>query len=181
MKKSLKPVVIAAAVACIGGIGAVSFAAWTGAASQTGNVGGTTGNVAAIGFTETLTGASVTGLMPYDQGSGTRVYSVQLPDFAVNTQWRMTVKLVAPDSGTAIGDNKIMVKYGAEVTAAPSDTTGYIGVASTAKDLVTATEMTAGVTAETITGQYLTIILNSNDLGDMDKVFKLEVKVEAAA
>lgn len=82
MKKTVKALVIAASVAAVAGIGAVSFAAWEGGTKTNEVQNGGTGHVDTTGFgTGTMTTLSDK-LMPYDQGSTTtgqtKYYDIKL-------------------------------------------------------------------------------------------------------
>ncbi len=82
-RKIVKPIVIAASVAAVVGIGAVSFAAWNGTASKDNDVaGGVTGHVDLTGFAATSTTSLTDKLMPQDQstiGTGeTKAYHIKL-------------------------------------------------------------------------------------------------------
>ncbi|MCH5163282.1 MAG: hypothetical protein J1G38_07345 [Clostridiales bacterium] len=75
MKKFVKPLVIASSVAAIAGIGAVSFAAWTSGTPSTESATGSTSTIITEAGTVTITPASATALVPYDQGSGTTIHT----------------------------------------------------------------------------------------------------------
>ncbi|MDE5562824.1 MAG: hypothetical protein K2J01_04685 [Clostridiales bacterium] len=83
MKKTVKSLIIAASVAAIAGIGAVSFAAWNGN-TQTNNVtGAATGHVDTTGFGDGTTTSLSLQLMPQDQQnidttSETTMYDIKL-------------------------------------------------------------------------------------------------------
>lgn len=112
MKKTVKSLIIAASVAAIAGIGAVSFAAWSGTGSKNVTTSGNLGDVETVGYAS----ASVTGwsgtLVPYDQpestikGDGGIVMSIELP------------------SVTAVAGQKVLIKC---------TVTGYTPTANTAE------------------------------------------------
>lgn len=166
-KKIVKPVVIAASVAAIVGIGAVSFAAWSGNTNHTADLAqSTTGNISTVGFA-TAPGAlaAVTNLMPYNQGTGTTFYSVKLPDFTTTTNYKITV---TAKSNTANLD--LYAKVGAQVTAAPENLTDWKAVGATC-----VYEFTGITTLTTVSDKYLSIVLDSGDEADMNKSFELTV------
>ncbi|MCH5156078.1 MAG: hypothetical protein J1F69_05665 [Clostridiales bacterium] len=71
MKKTVKSLIVAASVAAVAGIGAVSFAAWSGASNKTHTIeSANTGTVVAVGFADGTTSTGTDkALMPIDQPS----------------------------------------------------------------------------------------------------------------
>lgn len=90
MKKFVKPLVVAASVAAIAGIGAVSFAKWTGNHSSA-TSSGANGTVSLLGF-NTNTATGFTGLLPYDQVDSAA------PSATNNTLKTISLPTVTPDS-----------------------------------------------------------------------------------
>ena len=186
MKKVVKGLVIAASVAAVAGLGAVSFAKWDASTYKTSVDGtGTTGQIALIGFKSndaiTLSGK----LVPYNQGElggiseAVDYISVKLPSFDVSKGYDLTVTLVS--EGSTIADEKIMVKYGDQVSATVTNTSGYDaltkGTAKNIENVATESVQLNGNVSTTIEGKYLTIILDSDSSADMNKTFKLQVTV----
>ena len=90
MKKAVKSLIIAASVAAIAGIGAVSFAAWSGG-SATETVNGSSGTITAVGFVScSVTNGEGDALMPYNQ-----------PSLSDNQAYYYAVKLTLPKDTTA--------------------------------------------------------------------------------
>lgn len=187
MKKTVKSLIIAASVAAIAGIGAVSFAAWnTNVDSDVDITSGATGNVASsVGFVVasagddaadiTLTGA----IVPYDQPTGFKVgeenevqyWSVALGDYNVQAaayKFTLTYKTgytnpLFTDSETPANSSSFYYSItDAAITAAPSDLTGWTALGSDVS-------MTAPAAAGTVSGKYLNIVLKSDNMADMDK------------
>lgn len=175
-KKIVKPVVIAASVAAIVGIGAVSFAAWNGNNKQTANTAeSSTGNISTVGFASAPSAlTAITGLMPYDQGSGTRVYSVQLPQFTTTANYTITVT-VKDGTTTALS---LYAKVGAQVTAAPEGLTDWKAVGANCSFDFNVT--TVGQ-LETVSNKYLNIVLDSESEADMNQKFELTVTLSEQA
>ncbi|MDE6201458.1 MAG: hypothetical protein K2M47_06250 [Clostridiales bacterium] len=87
MKKTVKSLIVAASVAAIAGIGAVSFAAWDANATKTVNeTGATTSVVTTIGNIS-VTGNHDKNLAPYDQSTSNAV----LADADAVEMWTLTV------------------------------------------------------------------------------------------
>ena len=146
MKKKVKALVVAASVAAIAGIGAVSFAAWSGSTDTNKTITGATGEIDTIGaitVTPSTTSGSVdasgaitmNALVPYDQGSGVTYWEF---DLSSDTTGEQTVKYtilgsIAKGSGTGaqdIGDAELRWS-----TTAPTTDTDGAEVSSTAADI----------------------------------------------
>ncbi len=172
MKKKVKSLIIAASVAAIAGIGAVSFAAWNTKVDKDVNVnGGATANVeTTVGFVLTGEDTSVADLtltgaiLPYDQGEGTRIWSVALGDYNVkNAAYTFTLSYATDNTTTlATGSAFYYSISDTAVAAAPTDLTSWT-------ELATAVTMEAPTAAGTVTGKYLNIVLKSDDMADMNK------------
>lgn len=181
MKKAIKSLVIAASVAAIAGIGAVSFAAWEDEGIKSGSAGGTLGSITAYGFdsalSETLTGT----LMPYDQedtsGQQVTFWSIELPTVTAAGGAKLQVAF-ASDPGLD-AESGIYVKWSSEeVEAAPEGTTGYQKLTTSAADLTGATYEAESYGVD---GGYLTVILDSDVLSDMGASFSITVTVVSTA
>lgn len=179
MKKKVKSLIIAASVAAVAGIGAVSFAAWNvNVDSAVDATGGALGNVAAtVGFVVVSNGAQTPDLtiadklMPYDQAEADletgeiQMWTVALANINV-TEKAWTAKLeLKSDSETLETGSKF---YYTVATTAPNH--------AEAADLANWKELNgtnlveiANSEAQTLTGYNLYIILDSTNLKDMDK------------
>ncbi|MDE7464086.1 MAG: hypothetical protein K2M48_03560 [Clostridiales bacterium] len=98
MKKFVKPLVIATSVAAIAGIGAVSFAAWSGGEKEVTSTGAL-GDVTIVGFASDTATAWSNKLVPHDQPSKTydattcvTVASIELPKLTAVENQTITVK-----------------------------------------------------------------------------------------
>ncbi|MCM1368473.1 MAG: hypothetical protein NC184_06680 [Roseburia sp.] len=162
-KKIVKPVVIAASVAAIVGIGAVSFAAWTGSNTNAALSNQTTGEVTLSGFGSNAATTTDTALVPYNQVQGatgkTKVVNVTLPGFT--SEEAKDIKV------TKTGDLKLYVVIDTTATKAlgnnPSlDDWNEIGTGYTYNGTG------AGLTATTATVYYAHIILDDSDASHMN-------------
>lgn len=156
-KKIVKPVVIAASVAAIVGIGAVSFAAWEGANTQAALSNQTAGSVTLSGFSSGAATTTNTGLVPYDQVQGatgkTKVVNITLP--TLTSEEAKDIKV------TKTGDLDLYVVIDTTATkdAPTTDLTDWnqIGTGYTYKGTG------SGITASTATQYYAHIVLDDND------------------
>lgn len=179
MKKVAKGLIIAASVAAVAGIGAVSFAKWEGGANSSVDVSGKTATISVYGFDSATVTNPTKNLLPYDQGSdvddNVRIWSIQLPTITAADATKLQVKYT--DSKATTGD--VYVKWSStDVTTVPSDKDGYQALSTTATDLTGAT-FNANVTAQA--GGYLVVILDSSATTDMNKDIKITVSVEKQA
>lgn len=137
MKKFVKPAVIAASVAAIAGLGAVSFAAWSGADTDPVNKNGATGEISTLGaLTVTADAASLNGdalknLVPADQGTVANCvnywkFTLSLPDATggATPEYKIKGSLTAGegDDATAIGGAKLYWLATAPNAATPETT-----------------------------------------------------------
>ncbi len=179
MKKKVKSLIIAASVAAIAGIGAVSFAAWNNSTNDTANSGSVnTGSVTInAGFVSAdgnavsmaLADTNKSKLMPYDQPGAldtdqTTSLVFNIPDFQVKkgVDYKFTL------STTDFSGIEFKYQIGAAAATVPTDETGYNDAAWIAIGTATS-DFTAESTDKVITGQKLTIIMNSDDFADMGK------------
>ncbi|MCH5158711.1 MAG: hypothetical protein J1F33_05905 [Clostridiales bacterium] len=177
MKKVVKGLVIAASVAAVVGLGAVSFAQWQGTGSKEVTSSGATGEVTLVGFAGASATAWTGKLVPYDQPTSTitegnvTVVSITLP--AVTAVSGQTITVAADftynNSGSATAG-----KYNKLYVIAQSS-----GEAPSANDIVTgAKEVTSsGVPISDITsGTYtLYFALDSNDTAAMNGSYNITV------
>lgn len=192
MKKTVKSLIIAASVAAIAGIGAVSFAAWnvnTDSNVDT-NAGGLGNVTATVGFV--LTGSDTATpdltltdkLMPYNQAAAdvdtgeTQMWSVALADINVTAKdW--TATLTQTGMTLESGSSFYYTVNTTETEALPTtDLSAWTQLNGTNAVEITNTE------AQTLKGYYLHIILDSSNLKDMDKtgaVFTLTLAEKADA
>lgn len=183
-KKLVKPIVIATSVAAVVGIGAVSFAAWSGG-TTTDTQNGNTGSVDFLSFNETnVATATLTDILPHDQKSATpsttdktlgsvAFAQITLPTDIVGNYY-ITVKAVAGDTDGIAFTN--------------SDKHSDIYVSLTAPSAaITLSEWTKANTengakleiASTEKTPTIYVILDSNDSAQMNKSFKLDFTLSA--
>lgn len=175
MKKFVKPLIIAASVACIGGVGAVSFAAWQNANHAAVDTTGATGSISLLGFASN-TATGFTGLMPWDQSGASvtlsdSVYkSVALPAIVSESK---TYKITASSDETL--DGTVYIKL---ATTAPTETItsvsdlttgGWVALTSTAEEVV------ASATGDTTYTAYF--VLASTDTADMGQSFNVTISI----
>ncbi len=138
MKKFVKPAVIAASVAAIAGLGAVSFAAWSGANTDPVEKNGATGEISTLGaLTVTADAASLNdsnalkNLVPADQGTVADCvnywkFTVSLPDATGGAKAEYKIKgSLTPgegDNATEIGGAKLYWLATAPNAATPETT-----------------------------------------------------------
>lgn len=181
MKKFLKPLVIATSVAAVAGIGAVSFAAWSGGTNSGGTATGQLGSITAYGFDTALSATmGENKLMPYNQPSVSanqvKVWSVALPTVTGSDATKIQVRLTSdPGLDSSSG---IYVKYStSDVSDAPTALTDYQKLTTSDVDLTSATFAANSQGAD---GGYLVVALDSSKLADMTKNFSITVTLVAA-
>lgn len=195
MKKKVKSLIIAASVAAVAGIGAVSFAAWTNSSTvptgtgnvNTGEITLTAGFIQDASETEkTLTFDAGKKLVPVDQttlgANDAKILAAQLPAYQVgagNYTFELTlgasqsykiyyqVADEAPTVDSVTGDTD------AEVIAS----LGSSWIAAGAKQTVTNTD--AATIDANATSLY--IVLVSSDAADMNKTIDITLKLEQTA
>ncbi|MCH5165523.1 MAG: hypothetical protein J1G01_03885 [Clostridiales bacterium] len=174
MKKKVKALVVAASVAAIAGIGAVSFAKWD-AGSK--NVQSTTGNelgtVSVLKFGET-TIQNITGLKPLDQDASITASNYVKVEFDIVasegygfTDFKLTVGVsaISMTSSKLTGDNNTKDSGIFVSKTAPN------ALADTKQDSY---ELTYTIGTDASSGKYaLYVWLQSDDIGDMGKTFTL--------
>ena len=176
MKKKVKSLIIAASVAAIAGIGAVSFAAWNvNVDSNVDTNAGGLGNVTAATVGFVLTGEQTATpdltltdkLMPYDQTSTetgeTTMWTVELADINVTANdWTATLTQtgITLESGSKF---YYTVNTTEEQALPTTDLTAWTELNGTNAVTITNSE------AQILTGYYLHIILDSDNLDDMGK------------
>ncbi len=156
MKKTVKSLIIAASVAAIAGIGAVSFAAWESTVTDQ-TVNGTLGNITTTGsITLTQTGDLDTKkLVPYDQVQQWDA-STMTKGFTISASCDLAGKI----SMTATGDAATLIEY---QKAGETAWTAFTAAA-------------VEVTADTV----YSFRLASSDEGDMKKTFTITYSFAAA-
>ena len=151
MKKAVKSLIIAASVAAIAGIGAVSFAAWSGASDKTANTTELTGTVEAVGFASSTVTNTGKKLMPIDQEQsalgedGVYYYVVALKTSGTDfTGYKITVKAEGVSDSTVPTGLKCAILSSAPSTGSEATLTGsWVSLYNTAespKDLQTTVE-----------------------------------------
>lgn len=192
MKKKIKALVIATSVAAVAGIGAVSFAAWAGG-TTTETTNGTTGQIEFLSFNTTAATATITGLLPYDQNGTTALQTtadktlgsvafaaITLPTGYESANYNITVKAIPnTDNGKDIswtGADSAYTKIYVSATAPTAAITAVTGW----EEASDADGATLTIAKETLT-PTIYVIMDSNDSAQMDKEFKLEFTLSAAA
>lgn len=175
MKKKVKSLIIAASVAAIAGIGAVSFAAWQGGGATPVDKTGATGEVDTLGAITVTSNLDGKTLLPYDQAgtlTATQIKIWQLDLEVVSTGAAATfeVKLGTADTDD-LGSGKLYIFTG-ETYADPTTDTAATGAPTDWTALTTtATEIKADENGEATA--YIILVSNSTD--DMNKNFKVTV------
>ncbi|MCH5155668.1 MAG: hypothetical protein J1F69_03595 [Clostridiales bacterium] len=170
MKKTVKSLIVAASVAAIAGIGAVSFAAWSGGSVESKTAGTGTGHIETTAGTLTATSDLATAskkLVPYNQVKQfdastmgkVEVITVGYTGGADVQYMNITMTLTA--NAIATDGSKLMYKL-EEVSEAPSDTNGWT-------DLT----LNTAVTLSSAASQKISIILVSDNTDDMDKSYTI--------
>ena len=170
MKKFVKPLVIAASVAAIAGVGAVSFAAWSAGTDNTKDVeNNTLGKVSVLKFDTSVTTSPVTGLLPIDQN--TDAY-----DATTNPVYGVTEFQIVTSAGYGYSDFKLKVEIDATGIDAGtkfyvSDTAPSASSKGTEIDATNGAELTYNIQTS---GNYsLYVCHDSSEDADMEKSFKL--------
>ena len=168
MKKKVKSLIIAASVAAIAGIGAVSFAAWSEGSTSTATVGVDTGSIVTMGTltaTSNIHGDGALKLVPYNQ--------VDQFDGTTMTKFGEVTLAYTGGEGTPVykialtaNDDNLTLKYKV-ASSAPSDNTGFVAIPTTAEAITVAA------------GDKVYIILESDDPEDMSKSFTVTFTAEA--
>lgn len=171
MKKKVKSLIIAASVAAIAGIGAVSFAAWQGGAVTDKTASGTTGNIATASGELTVTQnlSDTVKLVPYDQVvqfDSTTMAKMQTITLTYGGEGApavagmdISMKLTANSITTAA--TKLYYKLG-DVSDVPTDTTGW-----TEFTLNTAVELSSAAS------QKINVIMDSSNTADMNATYTI--------
>lgn len=172
-KKITKLLIAATAIAAVMGVSAVSFAAWTGNNGGNATLSASTDGFGTIDIPDgdtPLAGLPTDGVtfVPYNQtnmGSmtGTKVVSYKVKDFSTNVNYKLNLTVTTE---SALKGSFYYMYGDSEVTEAPADLVGWTKLtAGTAAVLAegTAKEYT------TVTGKYLSIVLDSSDNADMNK------------
>lgn len=178
MKKFVKPLIIAASVACIGGVGAVSFAAWQNTNHASVGTDGTTGSVSLFGF-ESDTATGFTELMPWDQErdaqnpvvlSAATYKSVALPAIESDDK---TYTIQASSDETLTGTVYIKLATTAPTTSvsnvADLTTDGWVALTGSLQDVV------ASATGDTTYTAYF--VLDSSANADMGQSFNVTISI----
>ena len=147
MKKTVKSLIIAASVAAIAGIGAVSFAAWSGSTTTSLETSDpvSTGTMVAVGFVDADTKFTNTkkDLMPIDQleaemGGGARYWQADLKITGTDfTGYKITVKATAEtDSAIPTGLKWHLKGDSDSAPTATTDISGWTALDNTPADVV---------------------------------------------
>lgn len=175
MKKKVKALIIAASVAAVAGIGAVSFAKWEAGSNNSKTVEeNKLGAVSVLTFGDS-TIAAITGLKPLDQDSSITSANYAEVKFKVaasagydKSDFKLTVTVSDITLGTPVDSN---AKAGIYVsTTAPT-------ALSTADPDYTALTYTLDASADHEYSLY--VWLQSDNVADMNKTFKLKYELSA--
>ena len=175
MKKFVKPLVIAASVAAIAGIGAVSFAAWSAGNNNTETTtGNETGAVSVLEFDTTKPVALTTALLPIDQNVtdtdktpvlGSVTFTIKTSEGYEKSDFKLNVAIDNIKDSTGAAST---LTDGVYVSAtAPTDATAATGTKVTAAGVDVEYTITDGAT------YTLYIWLQSGDTADMNHTFDL--------
>ncbi len=187
MKKFVKPLIIAASVAAVAGIGAVSFAKWEATAStQTAEkTGNSLGTVEFVSFDSTTpVTAAVTGLKPYDQDratagatTGTTQYGTFTLKFTADTSIASFDLKVTADNFQKDGSAKALASgsklyIDAEIGANDQNPSDWIEINGT--NTITLTKPDSGWPATT----DVYIFLDSDAADDMAITFDVTFDIQ---
>lgn len=177
MKKTVKSLIIAAAVAAIAGIGAVSFAAWSNNTNSTAKSDGVNLDTVTIsgGFVKANASdeyaaltlvkeneSDVIKLVPYDQGSGTVKLVFNIPDYQVLKDTAYTLTLTTDNL-----QSKFKYQIGDAAVDAPTTETAFASWGTAAGTAIEYKDTNAPAANATVSGKKLTVILDSSDVADM--------------
>ncbi|MDE6294071.1 MAG: hypothetical protein K2L88_05565 [Clostridiales bacterium] len=181
MKKKVKALIIAASVAAIAGIGAVSFAKWeAGSKTAVDTVGGSglgTVTLSASFDDADATVAKIDGLLPYDQGDGKTYVVVTLPaitateDFSVTVTYKTALALNDTYKGgaTAVAGKL----YAAKGDLSESMPTENLATTEGWKEIGSSCVLGDFTAGSAITDAKITIALDSDTVTDMGATFEL--------
>lgn len=174
MKKTVKGLIIAASVAAVVGVGAVSYAAWNAGTDNTKTVANNTlGNVSVLKFDGKVTTSKVENLLPIDQNTDTY-------DKDNNPLYGVTEFQIVKSVGYQYSDFKLEVKI-EKGEGIDSDTTFYVSkTAPTDSSKGTAIGESGATLTYSIadSGNYtLYVCHDSNNMADMNKSFTLNLKL----
>ncbi|MDE5562747.1 MAG: hypothetical protein K2J01_04290 [Clostridiales bacterium] len=181
MKKAIKLIISAASALSIVGVGAASFANWQSDTDMdkdyaANNMGLGHISAAILGFTannDATPWTTTNKLVPYNQtgtaGSdyeGVTYYSIALPEYQANKAYKITVTVSGGDaleSGSAF-----YAQLGGAITAAPESLDDWTQINGTGA-VLTGNYDSDGDSFQLFTGEYINIVLKSENTKDMDK------------
>ena len=174
MKKFVKPLVIAASVAAVAGIGAVSFAKWEAGSDATGTVSGKTDSIVTVGNLTVSDNLSGKTLMPWDQvdqydaATNVKVIEISVSSDGEGDQY-FSIKLTSAATNTyTVGKLKV---FAGETYAAPSGDT----LSADWKEITTSDQE-----LKLYSGKAY-VVLDSGNTADMNKDFSLTITAAAQA
>lgn len=192
IRKKTSFMLLAASTAAVVGVAAVSFAAWMNEGTTL-SAQASTGDIYYVGFGENASlSLGNKDLVPYNQEPGsfdadanTTVISVKLPDFTTYEAYTLTIKAyatytAATDTAEASGTITTLplyATYGEQVTdvsAWTNTTEGWVSLANGNALTYDGTETSTDV-ENPVTGQYISIVLDSNDYAQSGQTFHIEV------
>ena len=179
MKKFVKPLVIAASVAAVAGIGAVSFAKWEGGTKATDAATGTLATITFAGFANSTATVESKTLIPYNQVEGitsdmTKALKVTLPTITSVNAW--TIKVEATTTNLDSGSKLYVQITDSDSAPATTTTSGWNEIDASAG--YTTASQTAGASAKQM---YAYILLESEEEADMGKTFTVKFTLAEAS
>lgn len=190
IKKKTSIMLLAASVAATVGVGAVSFAQWTGSNATTIQASGATGSAYLFGFEQGASDLSFNEkLVPFNQRNNTikegqTVVTAALPSYTVYSEkYTITIATtdVAADKVAASENTTYYVSIDeskdapAAAFAGAEDTNWY---KVTAAGAVIEYGAPATAAAHTVSGRYVHVAMVSEETGDMDKAFAFEITLK---
>lgn len=175
MKKTVKGLIIAASVAAVVGVGAVSYAAWSGGTAQSKEIGGTTGSINTIGtltvtpkadtFTTEDSAVKMKALYPVNQGASYLTY------------WEFDVEVTGEGDQTVTVKGDITQATGGDAVLYYSTLAPSGAAVADAKNISTAQEITMAASGATKVYVYMT----SDKTEAMKATIKLTFEASAAS
>ncbi|MDE7405325.1 MAG: hypothetical protein K2M89_00425 [Clostridiales bacterium] len=181
MKKTVKSLIIAASVAAIAGIGAVSFAAWNGGTVTPADTTGTVGNIVtdagvlAVAQTDNLL------LIPYDQTFGVDTTTMTtMQSFTVTYTQGTGAAAENYDFSMKLTENtgNLTLYYKLGSATAPDKTDEVSDLTTNGWTLFGTGDIALTLTSNTAT---INVILVSSNPDDMDATYEITVSAAEAA
>ncbi|MDE7164378.1 MAG: hypothetical protein K2O04_03040 [Clostridiales bacterium] len=186
MKKKVKALIIAAAVVAIAGIGAISFAKWSGTGYNEVTSQGPLGDVTLVGFNADTAAAWTGKLVPMDQpvntikDGGTTVTSIILPSLTAVKDQTITVTAALPEDFTPTTGKSTKLYVVAQASGDAPDAS-EIAVAANEIDSDGVVVLTVPAAGVTNTAYTLYFALDSDDTAAMNQTYSITVTLSPAA